>query len=123
MVPATGGVKILVYGGVEGVVIGKGKLGSVGRPGISGGHGGNEGIPVDGISGGHGGNEGIPVDGISGGNGGNEKVAGKPETVKRRRAVVAWRLPEKMRAARRERMTMVEAIWGVVLVWSWNHKL
>ncbi|KAI3803798.1 hypothetical protein L1987_31960 [Smallanthus sonchifolius] len=108
MVPATGGVNILVNGGmvegVDGVLMGKGKLGSVG---IKGGNGGNgsEGTP---------GKLGRPVDGV-GGSEGIGRVPGKPGKGKnkRRRAEVVWRLPEKERAARREKMMkVVEAISG-----------
>ena len=100
VVPSTGGVKIPVSGGVDGVVAGSGKLGSEGN------------IPVDGLRGGNDGS-GSEVAGVVGKVG----TPGKPGKVKRRRPMVVWRLPEKMRVAKREKMmkvvVVVEAILGV----------
>ncbi|KAI3715867.1 hypothetical protein L6452_22855 [Arctium lappa] len=97
VVPSTGGVKIPVNVGVDGMVAGRGKLGSDGN------------IPVDEVKGGNDGS-GSEVAGVVGKAG----TPGKPGMVKRRRPMVVSRLPEKMRAAKREKMMrVVVAIWTV----------
>lgn len=116
----------MVNGGGEEALMGKGNLGmgirgeNVGN-GSEGIRGGNVGNGAEGV-GRDDGTPGKSMDGISGGNGGKEGIgevdvkSGMPGMCKRRRATVVWRLPEKIRVTRRERMmVVVEAMWG-----SWN---
>ncbi|KAI3712343.1 hypothetical protein L1987_70895 [Smallanthus sonchifolius] len=93
VVPLTGGVKIPLNVGVDGVVAGRGKLGS-------------DGIPMDGLKRGNVGS-GIDVGIVAGIPG----TPGNPGIVKRRRPMAAGRLPENMRPAKREKIrSLVKSI-------------